>query len=83
METRPGFFHGHGTRARKTERAAPWERPARSKEMVRLGMEIIRSQAGCIDPWGCPQAMAPLTVPTPFSNITLDTGPPPFNCLPL
>ncbi len=27
---------------------------------------------------GCLQITAPLTVPTPLSNITLDTGPPPF-----
>ena len=49
--------------------------------MVRLGL-VPTVPARAYDPWGCPQATAPLTVPTPLSNITLDTGPPPFNMLP-
>ena len=49
--------------------------------MVRLGL-VPTVPARAYDPWGCPQATAPLTVPTPLSNITLDTGPPPFNKLP-
>ena len=51
--------------------------------MVRLGMGKHPVPTRVYDPWGCPQATAPLTVPTPLSNITLDTGPPPFNWLPL
>lgn len=49
--------------------------------MVRLGL-VPTVPVRVHDPWGCPQATAPLTVPTPLSNITLDTGPPPFNVLP-
>lgn len=62
-----------------TKRAARMGRPARSTEMVRLGMERRPVPTRVYDPRGCPQATAPLTVPTPLSNITLDTGPPPFN----
>ena len=52
--------------------------PPRSKEMAQLGCRSRQDPDREYSHWDCPQATAPLTFLTPLSNITLDTGSPPF-----
>ena len=67
-----------------TERAAPSQGgPPRSKEMDQLGCRSRHGPVRVLSLQVCPQATASLTVLTPLSNITLDTGSPPFTWLPL
>ena len=62
------------------ERAAPFSRsgPPSSKEMAQLGCRNRRGPDRGYSRRVCPQTTAPRTVLTPLSNITLDTGSPPF-----
>jgi prophage antirepressor-like protein len=55
------------------------ERPSRA--FRRWGRLETYAQSEGRSPEGCRQCAPSLTVPTPLSNITLDTGPPPFDWL--
>ena len=46
--------------------------------MGQLGVGVPTAQSGVFSLQVCRQASALPTVPTPLSNIALDTGPPPF-----
>ena len=46
-------------------------------------VRAVKPNQRSVSPGGCPQATRPPTVPTPLSNIPLDTGSPPFNGLPI
>lgn len=47
------------------------------------GRKIDGPNQGCLISWIAYETSASLTVLTPFSNIALDTGPPPFITLPI